>query len=197
MTDKFFDVKTKSEIKDILAQWGVSESSYHIDSDLSVTLYEKFELYRYDDTTLPFKFKYSFEDFTIKKGRLVSAKGVPDATGASFSLAFCRQISNIEYLPKIIGERKPGYMNLLGTNIKSLHNIHKYITSINDTLYLNLETTHLLGLFFIKDLKVVSSFSDANDKAYQIVTAHLTGGRDVHACQEELIEAGYVQEARF
>ena len=78
------------------------------------------------------------------------------------------------------------------TNINSLHNIHKHIKFIKNQFICNDNVTHILGLFFIKGLKSVN----INDEINKIINKYLPLG-DLHMCQEELLDAGFIEQAKF
>ena len=107
---------------------------------------------------------------------------------------FCTQsgITSLEGIPPSIN----GNVYFANNKIKSLHNIHKQIKHINGGISFigNPITSHVLGLLLIDGLKMV--FLD-NTKVEAIINNHLRGERDVFACQEELIEAGFDEFAKL
>ena len=104
------------------------------------------------------------------------------------------KLKTLDYLPKIID--KSLIMN--NNRIKSLHNIHKHVTYIGEYLLVDPYVTHILGVFFIKGLDHVGFRNRATTflKKERIVNTHLKRG-DLHACQEELIEAGLGECAKL
>ena len=81
--------------------------------------------------------------------------------------------------------------------------LHLYIIGGYANFISNPIKSHVLGLLLIDGLEEVSfeSFSIGADaakhKVAQIINKHLKNGRDVFACQEELIEAGLDEYAQL
>jgi hypothetical protein len=61
------------------------------------------------------------------------------------------------------------------------------------TFMCDAEVTHVLGLLLIDGLRRIR----CNQGIDPIINRHLAGDRDIHACQEELIEAGYGAQAKL
>ena len=104
-----------------------------------------------------------------------------------------KKITSLEGAPSSIGDSFYAYNN----NLTSLHNIHKQIKHIGgfaNFRYNNPITSHVLGLLLIDGLTDV--FLE-NKKVQNILNKHLKGDRDVFACQEELIEAGFEDFAQL
>jgi hypothetical protein len=102
------------------------------------------------------------------------------------------RLDSLEGAPSSIG----GNLYCSNNNFTSLHNIHKIIKHIGghaDFRY-NPITSHVLGLLLIDGLLFVML---GNEKVEDIINKHLEGDRDVFACQEELIEAGYEEFAQL
>ncbi len=102
------------------------------------------------------------------------------------------RLDSLEGAPSSIG----GNLYCSINNFTSLHNIHKIIKHIGghaDFRY-NPITSHVLGLLLIDGLLFVML---GNEKVEDIINKHLEGDRDVFACQEELIEAGYEEFAQL
>ena len=99
-------------------------------------------------------------------------------------------LTSLEGAPSSVG----GSFSCYSNRLTSLHNIHKqikYIGSFADLSY-NPITSHVLGLLLIDGLKDVD-----NKKVERIINIHLKNGRDIFACQEELIEAGLEEYAQL
>lgn len=101
----------------------------------------------------------------------------------------------------------------------TLHNIHKkelYLqgprAKVDETGTMRIPAyikSHILGLILIKELKRVVLYGGAkwgehrpegelrSEAAIAILNKHLKGDRDVHACQEELLEAGLGEYAKL
>ena len=102
------------------------------------------------------------------------------------------RLDSLEGVPSSIG------INLYcsNNNFTSLHNIHKKIKYIGGLASFNKcpITSHVLGLLLIDGLQQV--YLDTNG-VEDIINKHLKGDRDVFACQEELIEAGFDEFAQL
>ncbi len=110
-----------------------------------------------------------------------------------------------------------GHVNLTGNYLQAFHNLPQYVsgnltlsrnqfTSLKDIhkriLYVdgiidvdhNPITSHVLGILAIDNVKAVRL---PKIEVEQIINYHLTYGRDVLECQEELIDAGFVEWAKM
>jgi len=106
-------------------------------------------------------------------------------------------IESLQGAPSWVG----GNFICWNTKIKSLHNIHKQIKHIDDTLFMSsLVKSHILGVMFITGLKSISYTADATKSQKQaavIINKHLAGDRNIHLAQEELIEGGLSEFAKL
>lgn len=149
------------------------------------------------DYFIPVQFGTVAGDFSVSDTALVSLVGSPKVCGISF---FCTntKIQSFEGAPEII----KGSLVANGClNVHSLHNIHKHVKEIGGH-FLIPETvaTSILGLLKIRNLTSAPLFSEMSEelmKAGAIVNRHLKGDRNIHACQEELLEAGLKEFARL
>ncbi len=80
--------------------------------------------------------------------------------------------------------------------LTSLHNIHKQIKRLVGyaNFFSNPIKSHVLGVLLIDRLQYI--WMD-NFKVQTIINKHLKGDRDIFACQEELIEAGFEEFAQL
>lgn len=99
------------------------------------------------------------------------------------------KISNVSDLPAHVF----GSLGISHTKITSLHNIHHFVQSCHTFVSGSDHVTHLLGLFSIERLNRVITIE--ND-TMEIINRHLPS-RNMLACQEELIDAGYVECAKL
>ncbi len=102
------------------------------------------------------------------------------------------KLTSLEGAPSSIG----GDLDCFSNCLSSLHNIHKQIKHIGGyaDFRKNPITSCVLGLLLIDGLeKVYLNTNGVED----IINKHLKGDRDVFACQEELIEAGYEEFAQL
>ena len=122
--------------------------------------------------------KEVMENYICEDSNLYSLKGIAEEIGTSLFLA--------------------------RNNLTSLHNIHKQIKHIGDSADFtrNPITNCVLGLLLIDGLEHVA-LGDRYDedlelnKVQMIINKYLEGDKDVFACQEELIEAGFEEFAKL
>ena len=129
--------------------------------------------------------------FQCAENRLTSLKGGPTSVSALFSCCENR-ITSLEGAPYFVG----GSFYCHNNKLTSLHNIHKQIKHIGAiaNFVSNPIISCVLGLLLIDGLKEI--FLD-NQKVQVIMYKHLHGGRDIFACQEELIENGFEDFAQL
>ena len=129
-------------------------------------------------------------EFDCNTNLLKSLKGCPEHVG--FLYADSNQIDSIEGLPKTVKT----YISLDHNKITNLHNIHKMVKKMNGVIYLrdNPITSHILGVLLIEGCELIIL---DYPKVHNIINKHLKGDRDVFACQEELIEAGFDEYAKL
>ena len=88
-----------------------------------------------------------------------------------------------------------------GLSMNSFHNIHKHVEYIGNAINCNTATSCFLGLLFIKGLEYLfCSNKDVQkifNKYLKIPYNYGSPPRDIHSCQEELIEAGFAEYAKF
>lgn len=129
-------------------------------------------------------------DFSCNRTPLRSLEGAPSWVGGEFSCNHTK-ITSLEGAPSHVG----GSLYCYDTKITSLHNIHKQIKHIGSSLVLPDIKSHILGVLFIKGLKSIDL--DVNKGVEAIINKHLAGDRDIHAAQEELIDAGLEEYANL
>jgi hypothetical protein len=132
-------------------------------------------------------------DFFVDHNQLASLVGGPTAVGLHVTVSGNEQLSSLEGAPQQIGGKL--YLQAL-PNLKSLQNIHKSIKQINGVIDLTGTPiqSNVLGLLMIKKLPSVKM---DNKKVMEIINKHLAADRDIHQCQEELLEAGLANFARL
>lgn len=95
-----------------------------------------------------------------------------------------------------IPEEVEGDFYLGGNKFESLEGIHKHIKRVYGEIFFNNTPikSHVLGLLKIKDLfRVILD----NQEVQNIINKHIRNGRDVLACQNELIDAGFEDFAQL
>ena len=132
-------------------------------------------------------------DFSCFSNNLTSLKGGPEYVDDIFTCTH-NKIETLEGVPSYIGN--DAYFN--NNKLMSLHNIHKLIKTFKGSFISfadNPIKSHVLGLLLIDGLYGVIL---DNREVSDIIDKHLEPGmRDVFACQEELIEAGYEEFAQL
>lgn len=129
-------------------------------------------------------------NYSCSNTKISSLEGAPRKVIGSFYCSDTR-ITSLAGAPAYIG--KTFFCD--DSSLSSLHNVHKQIQYIGNAFVCNTASSHCLGLMFIKNLQQVL-LNDKNVAA--IINKHLHMlERDVHACQEELIDAGFPQYAKL
>lgn len=130
-------------------------------------------------------------DYIANNCSLVSVEGSPEKIDIDF-MVHNNNIESLEGCPKFVGCDFWIHTN----NLSNLHNIHKQIKHIGGMANFggNPITSHMLGLLLIDGLCGI--YYD-NKKIENIINKHLKGERDIFACQEELIEAGFEDFAQL
>ena len=201
-TSKEQFLKTDREIEKWLEKMGVWQ--YTINNDKSVSSNGDVDLWDRDTTYIPVKFATVNGYFaTGANVPLYSLKGCPDLVSGEFTCAFTQNLTSLDYVPSHIG----GEFSCQDNKIIDFHNIHKRINYIGNLLVCDSKVENILGIFFIKGLNYIHLSNESVDRgerddpkykeAVEIINFHLQGDRDLHACQEKLIEAGYPQLARI
>lgn len=139
--------------------------------------------------------------FITSNTNIKSLIGAPSYVGGNF-LCYSTPITSLEGAPKHIG----GYLDCDSTNIISLHNVHKQVGYIGNALHLpSTLVSHVLGVLKIEGLEYIKFEEHLNrrdiDQEHAMVTMiinkYLSRSRNIHACQETLIEAGLKEYARL
>ena len=181
--------KTREEIEEQLRIWEVS--AYTINQDLTVDVRTDVNLSKKQIPHLPFQFGIVKGFFTCTYNDMITLLGCPLHVGRFFS-CYQNPIQSLKYAPITVGGGN-NHFNCRLTDIKSLHNIHKRIKSIESRFECG-DVTNMLGLLLIDGLKKIRTH---NFKVEEIINFHLQHGKDIHACQEDLIEAGFPEQARI
>lgn len=136
------------------------------------------------------------DDWNCSKNELYSLdlENIPSRISGNFYCSDNKLIS-LEGAPSLIG----GDLDCYSNRLSSLHNIHKQIKHIGGfaDFRKNPITSCVLGLLLIDGLTEVYLENKKEKKVQNILNKHLKGDRDVFACQEELIEAGFEDFAQL
>ena len=139
--------------------------------------------------SLPIQFGTVTGNFYCEEVDLYTLKGAPHTVGKVFSCSYNLNLRSLEYAPS-----NTESFHSYSTDIISLHNIHKTVKSISRKFIGNHEiSSSVLGLLLIKNLDEV----DINYEVDHILNKYLADSRDIHACQEELIQAGFAEHAKL
>jgi hypothetical protein len=132
--------------------------------------------------------------FDCSSTNITSLKGAPKEVYGTFDCAYTK-ITSLIGAPNLVA----GGFYCYHTNITSLKGIGKdYLQEVGGVIHLNLchnLTSHMLGIMRIKKLKKI--YFDINIKVEAIFNKHLSSDRDIIACQEELMEAGFKEFAKL
>ena len=166
------DLKLNLDTKEKVEQWLIKQQikDFYIHPDLTVDVGNNCDISQEELWEIPVKFGYINGDFRCTRNNLSSLTNFPSHVNGNLHCSY--------------------------NFIRSLHNIHKQIKVINGNLETDENQTNILGIFFIEGIEkayVANTFT----KAFEIINRNLQYGKDVHKCQEELLEAGYSKLARF
>jgi hypothetical protein len=150
--------------------WGGTPDSQFAPVAWVVDVVGHVELEDYSGTSLPVQFGKVTGIFNVVDSKLTTLEGMPRGIGSWFS---CR---NCEF--------------------KSLSGIDKRVDYINGEVFLNIEMTHILGLLLIDGIRNFTMPDSPESRCLEIMNKHL-GTRDILACQDELIDAGFIDQARL
>ena len=185
---------TKDEIEAWLSDYGVIKHT--INDDLTVDVRTNVDLSGRHIIFLPVQFRKIEANFEIANNDLRSFKGMPNEILGSCYFGRNRSLSSWAFAPRIVG----GTMGA-GLSMDSFHNIHKHVDYIGHSINSNTATSCFLGLLFIKGLQHLSC---SNQDVARIFNKYLkvpynygSPLRDIHSCQEELIEAGLAEYAKL
>lgn len=127
---------------------------------------------------------------------LKTLQGAPEVVGKS-AMFSGNNIEDLTGCPRHVGRQ----LDLSRNKLTSLQNIHKIVDHIGDSIILfgNPIKSHILGLLRINKLQhaIVHSNQGRLAETISIINKHLRGDRNIHTCQEELIEAGLKEFARL
>jgi hypothetical protein len=161
---------THKEIEKWLDQYGIK--NYTIRPDGVVDVNEGIYLGGFSISILPIQFGRVVGRFDCAHSQLSSFKGFPETIDGDF---FCHD-----------------------TQIKSFSGVDKVIGQINGLFTCDDDATYLLGLLLIKGITTFYIDADATDKGpiHSIFNKYVGTG-DILSAQDELIDAGFIDQARL
>ena len=130
-------------------------------------------------------------DFYCSNNQLTSLEGGPREVGGDF---YCHnnKLTGLISLPQKVGKDFDCSNNEL-TNLKDIHKHIKFIGN-KANFQDNPIKSHVVGLLLIDGLEKISM---NNREVETIINRHLSNGRDVLTCIDELEEAGYSEFAKI
>lgn len=191
-----FPLSDRRAIKRWLAAYRIVNGL--VQPDLSVDVPGEVDISSMSVSQFPFQFGRVEGVFNCSNNKLRSLKGAPRFVGSHFMCAQ-NSLGSLEHAPEQVGGRFVCHGNSPGL----LHNIHKYVKWIGAELEIDANINgHLLGVLKIKELSgvwifVPQSLNHKLNAAIGIINKYLNTSRDIHACQEELLEAGLKEFAKL
>jgi hypothetical protein len=137
---------------------------------------------------IPIQFGIVTGGFDCSGQALTSLAGCPHTVGYSFSCSANRALTSLHGAPSTIG----GNLYCHATKIISLHGIEKIVKKAGGKLSCNAEVTHILGLLLVDGF---TEF-DIKPEVNRIMNKYIGTG-DIIAAQDELIDAGFIEQARL
>ncbi len=128
--------------------------------------------------------------FSCQFTNITSLVGAPLHVGGSLHCAYSELIT-LEGMPKFVG----GSVTVLYTKITTLHRVDRFLhdVEISGVIQIPEACTHLLSLLYCPGIWHIRG-----PRCSDIINMHLhRKERDIHACQEDLIEAGFTEQAKL
>ncbi len=120
-------------------------------------------------------------NFYVEGKSLKTLLGCPQIVGGNFDCAYC-DLVDLTHISTKIG----GTIFCNGNPIKTFKNIHK-MTSCNKVLLPMNNTPGTLYWILVPNIRTISCFEE---QVGEILTTHIRT-KDILACQEDLIDAGF------
>ena len=177
-----------------IEQWltRVGVKNFIIDPDTNVVNVDgNVDLARKTFEILPVQFGYVDGHFFLAKcSRLKTLRGSPHTVSGTFK-CYSTPISSLEGAPEIVGE---SFVCDGMPNLKSLSGIDKIVHDIRGGFVCSNNVTHILGLILIKGLQGVDI--DSRGPIDEIMNKYVGTG-DILSAQDELIDEGFIDQARL
>jgi hypothetical protein len=182
---------THKEIKKWL-DWQQIER-YTIRPDGVVDVNGSASIQNFQGSIIPIQFGTVTGEFSCAHSGVTSLKGAPYHTGEGF---YCYDTNLITFdgLSQFIGGDLGAHYPGVDMNIISLSGIDRVVKHIGGRLYVNRETTHILGLLLIEGIK---EFTIDRDGPIDNIMNKYVGTGDILSAQDELIDAGFIDQARL
>lgn len=176
------------KIKQILDRHGIE--GYTINPDGTVDVNGNVNFSNHNIPSIPVQFGHVTGSFECSNTPITSLAGCPHTVGDKF-YCYSTEIISLAGSPHTVGAR----FDCSSTRIKSLSGVHKIVKHIGETIYIPTPATHLLGLLLIEGLQKIVVGVD-RVLLSNILTKHLKD-RDVLLAQDELLDAGFVEQAKL
>jgi hypothetical protein len=105
-------------------------------------------------------------------------------------MCYSTNIKSLKYAPEIVGS----HFHCHGTNIKSLSGIDKMVKHIGASFLCNDGVTHILGILLIEG---ITHINVTGSRPVSQILNKYRGTGDILSAQDELIDAGFIDQARL
>ncbi|HEY4963074.1 MAG TPA: hypothetical protein VIH90_00055 [Candidatus Saccharimonadales bacterium] len=144
-----------------------------------------------------------FEMYTRRPDGIIDVNGdvkITQSAGTTIPIRFGKvagsfncahtQLKSLQGAPEIVG----GYFSCCATKITSLSGVDKLIKNIDGEFLCNSNVTHILGLLLIKGITKINV--DNGGPIDKIMNKYIGTG-DILSAQDELLDAGFKDQARL
>lgn len=170
-------------------------ANFTINEDGTVDVAGDVILKSYKGSTLPVQFGIVHDGFSIQDSNLTSFVGAPRSVGKWFN-GVNTKVSSIAGMPSYIGQG----LGIWNTRIHSLSGIHKVVRVCKGHFSCNKNVTHILGLLLVKGIIEVNidsgELGERNGPIDNIINKYL-GTENVIMAQDELLDAGFIEQAKI
>jgi hypothetical protein len=183
---------THKEIKKWLDKHNIENYTIRPDGVVDVNGYV--DLCHFKEGILPVQFGKVTGKFDVSSSFLTSLKGAPEIVGGDFNCGGA-DITSLDGVPQYIG----GYFSCYNTKVISLSGVDKRIKQINGEFFCVTGATHMLGILLIKGVTGIEfSYNNLSGRGTigQIMNKYIGTG-DILSAQDELIDAGFIDQARL
>jgi len=165
--------------------------NYTIGSDGVVDVAGDVILDRFDQIlAIPVQFGNVSGEFNCNNTKITSLKGAPHHVDGNFRCSFTK-VESLEYAPHYVG----GYFSCYTTQVKSLSGVDKIVKHVGSDFICDDGVTHALGLLLIEGIVKINI--DGTDGKVNAIMNKYLGTGDILSAQDELIDAGFIDQARL
>jgi hypothetical protein len=181
-------LQTHEEIKKWLDGYGIR--NYTIRPGGVIDVDGHVDLLKLREKMLPVQFGTVSGNFFCSNADITSLKGVPQRIYGYFS-CYGTNITSLEYAPQHVGG---DFHCNQARYLRSLSGTDKIIKHVGGRFCCDDRATHLLSLLLIEGIKKIDV--DNNDIVGAIMSKYCGTG-DILSAQDELIDAGFIDQARL